>query len=312
MRKESQKNVVVVRKSAGRKTDYHGGSWKIAYADFMTAMMSFFLVMWLVASSNPEQRQHIADYFNMPLSTLSQKTQGDKDAASPSLIPGGGEDMMTINTQTHKASVRKRVAPPADEAKKFQFVHKDLLNVLRSDANLKPFQSNIRVSLRPDGMLIQILDSHDRPMFMVGSWKPESYMKVILTSLAPFLNKLPYRMIITGHTDSLAYVGGEAGYSNWELSAERANSARRILMDGGLDNGKVLQIIGDADMLNPQTLPSDDPSNRRITLLVLSPEKESEILHASQQYFPSAISESQEKSSVPGAITPVGHLPVSP
>lgn len=266
--------VVVVRKSGAKKHDYHGGSWKIAYADFMTAMMAFFLVMWLLSSSTPEQRQQIAEYFNMPLKTAL--SHGNKNSLSSSVIPGGGENIIKNDGEELRQTLKKIDAQK--DALNLRRARKKLESLIKIDPRLSNFKSNLRLSLTPDGLLIQITDSVDRPMFKVGSRTPEPYMVSILQALVPVLNDLPNRINMTGHTDSQPYAGGEAGYSNWELSSDRANAARQILVTGGLAADKFLRVIGTADTMSQAGSLADDPINRRISILVLSPEKEKEIL----------------------------------
>lgn len=163
-------------------------------------------------------------------------------------------------------------------AQNLRRAHEKLENLIKKDPRLSDFQSNLRLSLTDDGLLIQIIDSQERPMFKVGSRELEPYMRIILQALVPVLNDLPNKINLTGHTDSLPYVNGEAGYSNWELSSDRANASRRTLVSGGLADNKFLRVIGSADMMNLANVKSDAPINRRISILVLSKNKEKSIL----------------------------------
>ncbi|WP_227728500.1 flagellar motor protein MotB [Yersinia proxima] len=266
--------VIIVRKRKRHKHGHHGGSWKIAYADFMTAMMAFFLVMWLLSSSTPLQREQIADYFKMPLKL--SVAQGDKNSLSSSPIPGGGDDYTQQDGEVLKQTLNK-----LDKQKStvnLKRAHQKLESLINNDPRLSNFQSNLRLSLTDDGLLIQIIDSQERPMFKVGSKELEPYMQGILQALVPVLNDLPNRISLTGHTDSLPYARGEAGYSNWELSSDRANASRRTLVAGGLADNKFLRVIGTADMMNLENIKPDDPINRRISILVLSKDKEKSIM----------------------------------
>lgn len=278
MKNNGTGNIVVVRRSGNKKEGLHGGSWKIAYADFMTAMMSFFLVMWLVSSSTPEQRHQLAEYFKIPIG-VPMAEHGDKDTQSQSIIPGGGEDVVHQNGEVQKAVLQKQEDHFYSGNKTLKHAESKLHDIMKTDARLNKFRSNLRLSLTPNGLLIQITDSQERPMFKVGSWTPETYMVGILEALVPVLNQLPNHIMVTGHTDSLPYAGGDAGYSNWELSVDRANAARRILINHGLEVGKFLQVVGDADSMNQTGTAKDDPVNRRISILVLSEEKEQEIMN---------------------------------
>lgn len=269
-----QAPVFIVRRRKSAKHAHHGGSWKIAYADFMTAMMAFFLVMWLLATSTPLQREQIADYFKMPLSVALGR--GDKASLSSSPIPGGGEDMIRKEGEQIKKKLDE-----LDKKKNIQTLKRaqnKLESLIKNDPRLSNFQSNLRLSLTDDGLLIQIIDSQDRPMFKVGSKDPEPYMRGILQALVPVLNGLPNRINLTGHTDSLPYARGELGYSNWELSSDRANASRRMLVASGLADNKFLRVIGTANMLRLENVKPDDPLNRRISVLVLTKSKEKAIL----------------------------------
>ncbi|EPZ8122886.1 flagellar motor protein MotB [Yersinia enterocolitica] len=266
--------VIIVRKRKRHKHSHHGGSWKIAYADFMTAMMAFFLVMWLLSTSTPLQREQIADYFKMPLKLSVAK--GDKNSLSSSPIPGGGDDITQQDGEILKQTLNK--LDKKKSAVNLQRAHQKLESLINNDPRLSNFQSNLRLSLTDDGLLVQIIDSQERPMFKVGSKELEPYMQGILQALVPVLNDLPNRISLTGHTDSLPYARGEVGYSNWELSSDRANASRRTLVAGGLADNKFLRVIGTADMMNLENTKPDDPINRRISILVLSKEKEKSIL----------------------------------
>ncbi|ROP58313.1 chemotaxis protein MotB [Enterobacter sp. BIGb0383] len=273
MSKNSHTTVVVRKKRKSKHAGHHGGSWKIAYADFMTAMMAFFLVMWLLSSSTPEAREQIAEYFKMPLSVAL--AHGDKSSLSDSVIPGGGADIIKQDGEVSRQTQEKR-KNRGDE--KLQNLRDKLRSLIKNDPRLSNFQSNLQLRLTDSGLLIQITDSNDRPMFRIGSREPEPYMRAILQALAPALNELPNRITLSGHTDSLPYAGGDAAYSNWELSADRANASRRALISGGLAADKFLRVIGMADGVSVDSTDHDNPLNRRITLLVHSKEKEAEIL----------------------------------
>ena len=253
----SKKNssVIIVKKKKSHGHGHHGGSWKIAYADFMTAMMAFFLVMWLLSNSTPEERHQIAEYFQMPLKTAM--SNGNRFSLSDSTIPGGGDDMMKV-----QGEVQKR---------------RDQL--IKNDPRLKELQPNLKIKLLNDGLRIQIIDSQQRPMFRSGNKEVEPYMRDILRAIAPVMNDIPNSISLSGHTDDAPYASGERSYSNWELSADRANASRRELVAGGLQANKILRVVGMADAMNLKNVPGDDPSNRRISILILTKEKAHEILN---------------------------------
>ncbi|MEM6051521.1 flagellar motor protein MotB [Erwinia sp. P7711] len=276
MNKKNHAVVVVKRKRKARHGGGHGGSWKIAYADFMTAMMAFFLVMWLLSSSTPETREQIAEYFKMPLRVAL--AHGNKSSLSDSVIPGGGDNVIKQDGEVLKQTLDKLDKKKNRADQNLEALREKLRSLIKKDPRLSNFQSNLRLSLTENGLLVQITDSQDRPMFKVGSREPEPYMRAILEALAPALNELPNRITISGHTDSLPYAGGDAAYGNWELSADRANASRRALINGGISADKFLRIIGMSDSVSLDNSGRDNPLNRRITILVHSKEKEKEIL----------------------------------
>lgn len=269
--------IVVVRR---RKHKNHGGgahgSWKIAYADFMTAMMAFFLVMWLISISSPKELIQIAEYFRTPLATAI--TGGPRVSNSSSPIPGGGDDF----TQ-QQGEVKKE--PNIDELKKrmeqnrLKKIRGELDQLIEADPKLKALRPHLKIDLVQEGLRIQIIDSQNRPMFKTGSAEVEPYMRDILRAIAPVLNEIPNKISLSGHTDDYQYANGDRGYSNWELSAERANASRRELVAGGLDDGKVLRVVGMANTMKLQEHGGDDAINRRISLLVLNNQAEQAILH---------------------------------
>ncbi|ARJ41847.1 hypothetical protein B1H58_07290 [Pantoea alhagi] len=263
--------VIIVRKRKKQGHGHHGGSWKIAYADFMTAMMAFFLVMWLITSTSPQQRQQIAEYFQTPLKVAL--SQGNQPSLSESVIPGGGSDVV------HKTGEVKRSTPrDSADLKRLKRARDRLQNMIKTDPRLNNFQSNLRMQLTENGLLIQIIDSQDRPMFKLGSKELEGYLRGIFETLVPVINQLPNRISLTGHTDSLPYAHGDTGYSNWELSADRANASRRALIAAGLAANKFLRVVGTADSMVLDNTQPHNPINRRISILVLSQDKEKSLI----------------------------------
>ncbi|MEQ6279434.1 flagellar motor protein MotB [Kluyvera sp. 142053] len=302
MKNQSHPIVVVKR----RKHKSHGsahGSWKIAYADFMTAMMAFFLVMWLISISSPKELIQIAEYFRTPLATAI--TGGPRMANSDSPIPGGGDDV----TQ-QQGEVRKQ--PNIDELKKRMEVNRlkrirgELDQLIEADPKLRALRPHLKIDLVQEGLRIQIIDSQNRPMFKTGSAEVEPYMRDILRGIAPVLNEIPNKISLSGHTDDYPYATGERGYSNWELSADRANASRRELVAGGLDDGKVLRVIGMSNSMRLSARGGGDAINRRISLLVLNNQAEQAILHenAESQNEPLSVLQSPNASSAAAGTTP--------
>ncbi|HYS67063.1 MAG TPA: flagellar motor protein MotB [Paraburkholderia sp.] len=277
--------IVVVRRKKGDGHDgHHGGAWKIAYADFVTAMMAFFLLMWLLGSTSQYDKQGIEDYFNTPLSSLLGGKQG-AGSARPSVVQGGGRDVSSTapgdgrKSQAQPsppAASRAAVAGPAD-AQRLQQLKAKLTALIEQSPSVQAYRDQIRIATTNEGLRIEIVDSLRRPMFASGSAKPENYATAILTQVGAALNDIDNRVSIAGHTDATPYPSGPTGYSNWELSSDRANAARRALVAGGLREEKLLQVRGLADVLPLNKDVADEPANRRISILVLN--------HAAEQAF---------------------------
>ncbi|RJT21319.1 flagellar motor protein MotB [Buttiauxella izardii] len=275
--KNNARPIIVVKR---RKHKGHGGgahgSWKIAYADFMTAMMAFFLVMWLISISSPKELAQIADYFRTPLSAAITGGQRIADSSSP--IPGGGDDVTQqqgeVKRQPNIEDLRKKM-----ETSRLKRLGDKLDQLIDADPKLRALRPHLQIDLVQEGLRIQIIDSQNRPMFKNGSAEVEPYMRDILRSIAPLLNDFPNKISLSGHTDDLPYAMGERGYSNWELSADRANASRRELMSGGLIDGKVLRVVGMSSTMRLTNRGPGDAINRRISLLVLNKQAEEAIVH---------------------------------
>jgi chemotaxis protein MotB len=246
--------VIIIKKiRKGGHGGHKGGAWKLAYADFVTAMMAFFLLMWLLSFTDPGTRKGIADYFNRPLK---------------SLLSAGPGSMPTSAPVTKKE--KEEQAKKADEAKLEQL--KSRLDALtRHDPRLQAFKDQIKIDMTTEGVRVQIIDQKNRPMFAVGSAVLEDYTKTILDQIGKTLNNVDSPISIAGHTDSLQYAGGEKGYSNWELSSDRANAARRELIVAGMHENKVMQVRGLAGSV-PLEKDLANPANRRISIVVLNQE----------------------------------------
>ena len=297
---KNQSHPIVIVKKRKHKGGGHGahGSWKIAYADFMTAMMAFFLVMWLISISSPKELIQIAEYFRTSLATAV--AGGPRISNSESPIPGGGDDY----TQ-QKGEVKKE--PNIDELKRkmeqarLKKLRGDLDQLIEADPKLRALRPHLKIDLVQEGLRIQIIDSQNRPMFKTGSAEVEPYMRDILRAIAPVLNDIPNRISLSGHTDDIPYASGEWFYSNWELSADRANSSRRELVIGGLDDGKVLRVVGMAATMKLADKGPDEAINRRISILVLNKQTEQSILHENADSENGSLSDLAQPGAVPPA-----------
>ena len=262
----------------------HGGAWKIAYADFMTSMMAFFLLMWLLGSTAKGDLQGIAAYFNSPLKVAMNGGEGSGNSSS--IIPGGGTDLSKIHGQvkrsdaddkdTSRKSMRERRAE--QDAQRIKALRAKIDAMITSNATLNEYKSQIRMDVTPDGLQIQIVDEQNRPMFDIGSAIVKPYMRDILREVGSALGGVENRISLAGHTDAAPYGSGEKGYSNWELSTDRANASRRELVAAGMPNDKLARVVGlaSSDLLLP-----NDPraaQNRRITITVLTQEAEERLL----------------------------------
>ncbi|MDD2713122.1 MAG: flagellar motor protein MotB [Simplicispira sp.] len=275
----------------------HGGAWKIAYADFMTAMMAFFLLMWLLGSNGESELKGIADYFNTPLKVALAGGAGSGNSSS--VIPGGGKDLSRSSGQTRSADAdqdRKRKLSPEQmraavarqDAARIKALQAKIDAIITQNPKLNEYRSQIRIDLTPDGLQIQIVDEQNRPMFDSGSALVKPYMREILRDIGAALGEVENRVSLAGHTDAAVYGNGDRGYSNWELSADRANASRRELVAAGMPDAKLSRVVGLAasDLLEPNAPRA--PANRRITITVLTREAEERLLGKNLSIIPTA------------------------
>jgi len=302
---------IIVKKIKKGGHGAHGGAWKIAYADFVTAMMAFFLLMWLLGSTTEGDKKGIADYFNSPLK-LSLMGGGSGSGDSSSVIRGGGTDLSrssgqvkqgeveaqrrTINLQQLKAEQRRA------EAARLAALKDRVEDVLASNPKLAGMKSQIRLDMTADGLRIQIVDEHARPMFDSGSAIVKPYMRDLLREIGAVLTEVPNRLTLEGHTDAVPFSAGERGYSNWELSSDRANASRRELVAGGLTDDRVLRVQGLASSHLFDREQPDSPANRRISIIVMNREAEVRI-------FRTGVEPDEAAAPAPGVDMPA---PVEP
>ncbi|WP_291986527.1 flagellar motor protein MotB [Candidatus Accumulibacter sp. ACC007] len=277
-----------IKKVAG---GHHGGAWKIAYADFVTAMMAFFLLMWLLGSTASGDLQGIADYFQNPLKIASQGGSGTGDSSS--VLKGGGKDLTrsagqvkkgdidakskTINLKETNAEHARKVFEER-EAQMLGQLKENIEKLIESNPALRQFKSQLLIDITSEGLRIQIVDEQNRPMFDTSSAELKSYTRTILHEIGKALNAVPNKLSLSGHTDAAQFSGGDRGFSNWELSANRANASRRELIAGGMDEHKVLRVVGLASTV---LFDKNDPLssiNRRISIIVLNRRAEESLL----------------------------------
>jgi chemotaxis protein MotB len=281
MANEELRPIVVkrIKKVAG---GHHGGAWKIAYADFVTAMMAFFLLMWLLGSTAKGNLSGIAEYFQTPLKVAM--SGGDGSGDSSSVIKGGGKDLTLKDGQSKKGdieAVKKTYSLQAAEAalaqvdaERLKGLKSKIEAAIESNPILKQFKKQLLLDITTEGLRIQIVDEKNRPMFALAKADLQPYTRDILHEIGLALNDVPNKISLSGHTDAAPYGSGGFGYSNWELSADRANASRRELIYGGMDETKVLRVVGlAASVLFDKNDPLN-PINRRISIIVMNKKAE--------------------------------------
>ena len=272
---ENNQPIIVkrVKKTAG---GHHGGAWKIAFADFATAMMAFFLVMWLMTSATPEQKKAISGYFQDPI--------GFTESASPYVIDLGGTPTpapeRTLNpdisetpeSQPDESGVSTdQIETLAEkmEQERLELLLQELQNKVEENPELQRFKDQILFEITQDGLRIQIMDAENRPMFALGSANLQPYFEDILLAMADTIRAVPNKISISGHTDAKPFVG-RGDFGNWELSSDRANAARRTLVAGGYPDEQVAQVVGYASSALFDREDPFNPVNRRIDIVVLT------------------------------------------
>ncbi len=314
-----QRPILIVKRYKRGVTSHHGGAWKVAYADFVTAMMAFFLVMWLVTAVSKDQRAAIFDYFKNPSMEPGKSAKpspgqmGPGGASTSPINLGGGLDSprsaKTIGPQI-SASVMTSAAPPIqkpaepdpkrlDEAKaeagakaaaqaleaaraelerkQLDSLMQDLREAVAKSQALEPFKDQLLLDITSEGLRIQIVDAQNRPMFDLGSSRLKPYTNTILRELTGYLGMVPNRLSITGHTDTTPYAG-ITGYTNWDLSTDRANAARRALEGGGLPTERIARVVGlSSSVLFDKTNPRS-AINRRISIVVMTHKAEEDAI----------------------------------
>ena len=302
---------------------HHGGAWKIAYADFVTAMMAFFLLMWLLGSTSEGDKKGIADFFNSPLKVAMLGGSGAGDATS--IIKGGGEDLSRQSGQVRRSDAEARRSAAKQqvrqeqrraEAARLDALKDKVRNLLATTPKLAAVRSQVRLDTTPDGLRIQIVDEQSRAMFDSGSAAVKPWMRDLLRLVADVLAEVPNRIVVEGHTDAAPFgrgggSGGDdgTGYGNWELSSDRANASRRELVAGGLSEGRVLRVLGLAASLPYDPKEPAGAVNRRIGIVVLNREAEDRLL---ERGAPAAGTDADNGEPAPPAAPPAPTLTSAP
>ncbi|MFI3156922.1 MAG: flagellar motor protein MotB [Methylococcaceae bacterium] len=280
---------IIIKKIKKGGHAHHGGAWKLAYADFVTAMMAFFLLMWLLGTTSDPERKGIAEYFQDP---FKASYEGGADTGDrTSIIQAGGSDLTSQDlgqvdkgmTPEVKEMTTEEIEKKAEEIEKekLENLKQKILDKIDSSPELTEFKDQIKLEITSEGLRVLIVDAQNRPMYKLASAETEPQIKLILRALAPVINELPNRVSLNGHTDARPFPPNQKKYTNWELSSDRANAARYELIQGGLAEEKVLRVIGLSSSV-PYSAATEplDPINRRISIIVMNKKTEQEILQS--------------------------------
>ncbi|MBK1721324.1 flagellar motor protein MotB [Thiocystis violacea] len=271
---ESKQPIVIKR--IVKKGGHHGGAWKIAFADFATAMMAFFLLLWIMSSTTESERAAISEYFQNPSafsgsSVSPSQNMGEGTGSKPAIIEFEGAIDMAPETATPPERLSQEqldaLIQAQDEAR-LQALEQRLEQAIEQSETLAPYKDQLLIDITSDGLRIQIVDKENRSMFDIGSARLKPYTEAILKELGSIINQVPNRISLTGHTDARPLQG--FNYSNWELSTERANAARRALIAGGMETDKIGRIVGLSSTAPYDSRDPNNPVNRRISLIVMN------------------------------------------
>jgi chemotaxis protein MotB len=283
--------IIIKKKKGGHGHGHHGGAWKVAYADFVTAMMAFFLLMWLLNATTEEQRLGISNYFTPDAVSRSMSGGGDILAGSslsrdsklvdPSLPPinaqptdmDASQERKPLKDNPEQDSLNKDSTDNIEnktkkEAEAFQKATEEIKQAIQQSPELAKLVNNIIVEQTQEGLRIQIIDQEKLSLFPLGSAQMYDYTKQLLAKIAQIVTKLPNKIKISGHTDSAPYPP-TASYTNWELSSDRANASRRVMVMAGVPSERVAWVVGSGD--TEHLFPEDptSPRNRRVSIVLL-------------------------------------------
>jgi len=288
--KSGDKRPIIIRKKKVVGGGHHGGAWKVAFADFVTALMAFFLVMWLVASANDQQKSAIFDYFKNPsmargsapipapgqdgpggASTSPIDMRGGLNASAPSPIAEAGAGAPASADPGEAMRLPRAAVDDITEQQRFEQIRSELREAIEKNEVLQRFKNQLLIDITSEGLRIQIVDAQNRPMFDLSGTAMKPYARELLLEVGKSLNDVPNRVSISGHTDDTPFIGGDRQrYTNWELSADRANAARRALVEGGMAGEKVARVVGMSSYVMLDASNPSNPINRRISIVVLN------------------------------------------
>ena len=259
---------IIVKRKKVVAAGHHGGSWKVAFADFATAMMAFFLVLWLTATASPEQKLAVEGYFRDPVGFTEGGSPNPVDLdGSASVINEASPDIESSQIQIEDQVVDE--LSETLEQRRMEELFQELKDRIEQNKTLQEFKDQLLIDITDEGLRIQIVDRSGRPMFDSGRAELKYYSQDILFELAKTLGSVDNRLSITGHTDSTPF-SGRPGYTNWELSADRANTARRALVAGGVRGEQIARVVGLSDSVLFDQEDPTAPVNRRISIIVLN------------------------------------------
>ncbi|KEF31526.1 MAG: motility protein MotB [Gammaproteobacteria bacterium] len=259
---------IIIKRKKVVAGGHHGGSWKVAFADFATAMMAFFLVLWLTATASPEQKRAVEGYFKDPVGFTEGGSPNPVDLeGSASVVKESSMDIERSQIQIEDEVVDE--LSETLEQRRMQELFQELKDRIEQNQTLQEFKDQLLIDITDEGLRIQIVDRSGRPMFDSGRAELKYYSQNILFELAKTLGSVDNKLSITGHTDSTPF-SGRPGYTNWELSADRANTARRALVAGGVRAPQIARVVGLSDSVLFDKEDPNAPVNRRISIIVLN------------------------------------------
>jgi chemotaxis protein MotB len=278
MAKDNQTIIIKRIKKGGHAA--HGGAWKVAYADFVTAMMAFFLLLWLLSSASEEQKEGISEYFAPTQGIKDEMGIGVEGGESPSVDGTKKSDLSPVGIMFGAPPVGELQKDPThvsdeeaqNESKAFKKLAEELKKTFEEEPELQKFKDNIIIEETPEGLRIQVVDQENESMFESDSAVLLPHTKKILETIAHMVVRVPNNIAMTGHTDSAQYGGGTMGYSNWELSADRANASRRFMITTDVPEKRIVRMMGAADREHIDKVNPLAAKNRRISMLLLKKE----------------------------------------